>query len=396
MTERLYYTDPALTEFEATITRLEKSGEQWEVLLDRSAFYPTSGGQQADRGTLGGAPVIDVREDDSGAVVHVLTAAPGELGMAVYGSVDAVRRLRHRQQHSAQHILSQVFIRLFDMATVSVHLGDAYGAIEMTGEMPTDELLAAAEFEANQIVFENKKVTIRFVTREEAARLPMRKIPDRDGPIRLIQIGEFDYSACGGTHCLSTAEVGPIKITGATRQRGNVLVTFLAGRQALDDYQLRFRVSEQLATELTCHFEDIPGRVSKLAEELKQTRLQLGAVQREHLPVVAQRLATTATGVGADSLVFAALPEFDAKTAGLLLAMVVERTGGVAAATVEQRLLIAANPTSGQSANGLVKEICAATGLRGGGSSGAAQIGGVTVDRSDELAARLRELLGHA
>lgn len=396
MTERLYYTNPGLTEFEATITRVDHHEGEWLVLLDCSAFYPTSGGQQADRGTLGGAPVVDVREDDSGAVVHVLTAPPGEPGMTVHGSIDAVRRRRHRQQHTAQHILSQVCIRLFDMETVSVHLGDDYGAIEMQGSLLSSEQLAALELEANRIVFQNSPVTIRFVSRAEAAQLPLRKIPDREGTIRVIQIGEFDYSACGGTHCLSTAEVGLIKLTGATRQRGNVLVTFLAGQQALNDYRLRYHVSDQLANELTCHVADVPGRVTRLAEELKQARLQLSALQRELLPMRAESLAASALGSGTKSFVLATLPDLDARTAGLLLAEVVKRTSGTAAAIVEERLLVAVHAGTMPAAGDLVKALAAATGLRGGGSPTAAQLGGVSADRADGVIKKLRELLGHA
>lgn len=395
MTERLYYTDPALLDFAATLIRVTPEKDRWEVVLDRSAFYPTSGGQQADRGTIDGIPVLDVYETDTGEVVQVLTDNPGPVGASVRGLVDAGRRRRHRQQHTAQHILSQVLVQQGKRETVSVHLGEDYGAIETSGEMLSGEELDAVETEANRIVFENLPVTIRFLKKDEVIRLPLRKVPDRDGEIRLIQIGDFDYSACGGTHCLSTSEVGLIKITGTTRQRGNVLITFLAGAQALDDYRLRFRVSEQMANELTCHVSDIPGRLASLSDDLKLARLQLNAAQKELLPVQADRLASDADAKGPHSLVVAPLDGYDPKVAAQLLVAVVERTRGVAVGVLDRRLLVTVNPASDLKANEIVKSICATTGLKGGGSPTAAQVGGMEEDRVGEVMAIVRRLVDH-
>ncbi len=168
-------------------------------MLDQSAFYPTTGGQPHDTGTLGGRRVVDVvdREAD-GAVLHVLDA-PLDVGAQVSGTVDWPRRLDHMQQHTGQHVLSAAFVRLFEIPTVSFHLGTELSTIDLAGT-PGPEVIAQAEDEANRVVWQNRPVIVRFVSADEAARLPLRKEPVRGGTLRLVEVEDFDLSACGGTH----------------------------------------------------------------------------------------------------------------------------------------------------------------------------------------------------
>lgn len=393
MTERLYYTEPGRLEFEATIRSIDADGDRFAVRLDRSAFYPTSGGQLADRGALGGIPVLDVVEADDGDVVHLLEQPPGQPGQQVAGRVDEARRTRHRQQHSAQHVLSQVLIRLFEADTVSVHLGEEYGAVEVAKDSLTDQQLRQAEREANRILMQNLPITIRFETVEAAKSLPVRKIPEREGTIRLIQIGELDYSACGGTHCDSTSEIGIIKILGATKQRGNTLVTFLAGMQALEDYQVRYDISESLARDLTCHVGDLPDKLTRITEENKAQRQQITALQKELLPVRAEQLASEAESVGQQSLVVARIGDLDPKVAAQLASATAERTAGTVLFGVENRLLLATGAKATIDARTLVATLCEKTGLRGGGSPTAAQIGGADPQAFDTYCRLVKEIL---
>jgi len=396
MTERLYYTDPALTSFEATIVVVREKSDAIEVLLDRSAFYPTSGGQLADRGHLNEIEVADVREADDGSVVHVVSQVPGKVGDRVAGQVDVARRTRHRQQHTAQHILSQALIRLFDAETVSVHLGEAYGAVELPIESLNDQQLAQAETEANRVVQANLPVTIHLVSPEEARALPLRRVPERQGFIRIIQIGELDYSACGGTHCHSTAEVGLVKILSATKQRGNLLVTVLAGVQAVADYRARFAVSEQLARDLTCHYSDLPDKLDKLIAEHKAQRRQIRALQKELLPVRASQLAEEAERVGQHPFVGAAVSDLEPKTAGALAQQIVQMTGGIVLFQVENRLLVATADGHSPNAKEIVAALCEATGLRGGGSPAAAQIGGAEPGEFEHYRRLVKDMLAGA
>src|SRR6478672_8436919 len=198
MTERLYYADPYRREFDATIRRVDRADGRTLVVLDRTAFYPTSGGQPFDTGTLGALRVVDVFDADDGTVLHVLgddaaAASAPQPGHDVRGVVDWQRRFDHMQQHSGQHVLSAAFDRLFAARTVSFHLGAGSSTIDLDRELSRDDI-AAAEAEANRVVWENHPVTIRFVGAGEAAALPLRKETAREGTLRLIDMDGFDLS----------------------------------------------------------------------------------------------------------------------------------------------------------------------------------------------------------
>jgi alanyl-tRNA synthetase len=229
LTDRLYYHDPDLLEFEAVISSVHKREAKVGTVLDRSAFYPTSGGQLHDIGRLNGVAVIDVEEDEDGQVVHVTESTVGEVGRRIQGAVDAERRWRHRQQHTAQHILSALCANLYNAETVSVHLGESYGAVELDVPAVSDSDMTQLEAEANRVVREAQPVEILLLSPEEAQRLALRRPPAREGIIRIIKTGELDWSACGGTHCRNTAQVGLIKLAGTEKLRGHCVVRFLAG-----------------------------------------------------------------------------------------------------------------------------------------------------------------------
>lgn len=393
MTERLYYTDSALLEFDAKIIATGKHGEDHYTVLDRSAFYPTSGGQQHDTGVLDGKPVKDVIEAESGEVWHITAQPVGSVGYGVRGVVDKQRRQLHRQQHTAQHILSQVFVKLYDMETVSMHLGEEYGAIELDTDHITADQLARAEREGVDIVMDNLPVEILSVDSDQARTLPLRKIPGRGGTIRVVKIGELDYSACGGTHCTSTAEVGMIKIIGLEKMRGRVMVNFLSGRQAAADYAERFNVTDRLSRELTCHVNDLPEKIGKMTEETRSLRKDLAQFQKEMIPRKAEQLADTAIDAGSIKYVFENLGDYDPRLAAQLAARTAEMIGGVVSLFASGRLIVAADAASDRDASVIVKKVTEATGLRGGGSARQAQIGGVDAGKLEQLNSMIIRLI---
>jgi len=239
VTERLYYTDPYTTEFDAHIVGAEAHEGRPAVVLDRTAFYPTSGGQPFDTGQLGGVAVVDVVDRDDGTILHViereLQAGP------VRGRIDWTRRFEHMQQHTGQHVLSAAFERVVGARTESFHLGSVSSTIDL-GRMVSAGEIDRAEDEANRVVWEDRPVTIRFADAEEAAKLPLRKEPARTGRLRLIDVENFDISACGGTHVARTGAIGMIAIAGSERVRGGTRVEFLCGVRALRGYRaLRVR-----------------------------------------------------------------------------------------------------------------------------------------------------------
>ena len=246
MTDRLYYTDSFVYEFEADVVEIlapSSAGSPRAVILDRTAFYPTSGGQVFDTGWIaplnavnesGRARVIEVAEREDGTVLHFLEAtAPIAKGSRIRGLIDADRRRDHMQQHSGQHVLSAAFVRLFDMGTVSFHMGNEYCSIDLDTASLTPEQVEAAEHLANEVILEERPVKIRFVTREEASGLGLRKLPPGDKhELRLIDIHNFDLTACGGTHVRGTGQIGCILLRKTERVRQGMRVEFVCGLRA--------------------------------------------------------------------------------------------------------------------------------------------------------------------
>ena len=236
MTERIYYTDPYATEFDATVVRADAVPDapaHRRVVLDRTAFYPTSGGQPFDTGTLGDVRVLEVEDADDGEVVHIVE---GDVGPGVvHGRIDWDRRFEHMQQHTGQHVLSAAFDRVLKVPTVSFHLGTASSTIDLAREVSAAEI-ARAEREANRIVWEDRPVAIRFADAAEAATLGLRKESKREGVLRLIDVENFDVSACGGTHVARTGAIGVIAVAGAERFKGATRLEFLCGGRALTGY----------------------------------------------------------------------------------------------------------------------------------------------------------------
>ncbi len=231
MTRRLYYAEPQRRSFEAVVVACEAGDGGSHAIVDATAFYPTSGGQPHDTGKFGEAEVLDVFEREDGEVVHVLDR-PLPVGARVSGEIDWARRLDHMQQHTGQHMLSAAFDRLHGVRTVSFHLGTDASTIDLGREVTAAEI-SRAEAEANRVVWENRAVTVRFVDEAEAARLPLRKEPVRSGQLRLVEVADFDLSACGGTHVPATGVVGIIAVAGWERFKGGTRLTFVCGGRAL-------------------------------------------------------------------------------------------------------------------------------------------------------------------
>jgi len=247
MTKRLYYDQPDLLEFDANVEEVKSvsgdgrgAGARPAIVLRETAFYPTSGGQVHDTGwiTLAGERlrVAEVAEAEDGRVIHYLEAPAGRpaAGARVHGSIDAERRRDHMQQHTGQHVLSAAFLSLYQFPTVSFHMGEDYCSIDLAIESLNAAQVVGAEKRANEIVFENRPVRIRHVKREEAEKLGLRKLPPegRD-ELRLIEVADFDLSACGGTHVGATGQIGSILLRKTEKTRQGMRVEFVCGGRAL-------------------------------------------------------------------------------------------------------------------------------------------------------------------
>ena len=294
MTERLYYHDAYLAEFQAAVVDAGDGGRR--VYLDRSAFYPASGGQPSDLGSIDGVPVVEVI-DEGDRIAHVL-ASPLEAS-EVTGRIDWARRHDHMQQHSGQHLLSAVLVELCGAPTLGFHLGAESSTIDAGTPALEAGQIAAIERRVNQLVFENRPVTVSF--EDAAAVAGLRKPSDREGQLRVISICDYDRSACGGTHVRATGEIGPVLIRKLDKIRGNVRIEFLCGmravRRARADYDALARISRALAAQL----DETPKLVTANIERLSQTEKALKKLATE-LAHIRGRDLCAATQPDADGL----------------------------------------------------------------------------------------------
>jgi len=268
MTERLYYHDSYLIEFRARVVAVSPdavSADRQRVYLDRTAFYPTSGGQPFDIGELGGVKVLEV-VDEGERIAHLMAdALPGT---EVDGRIDLDRRFDHMQQHTGQHLLSAVLVELFDAPTVSFHLGAEICTIDVAATLEPEQL-REAERRANEIVFENRPVTISF--EDSSGDLGLRKPTEREGSVRIVSIESLDRSACGGTHVRATGEIGPILIRKLDRIRGNLRIEFLCGGRSIARARADFDALSKIARVFSAPLDETPALVDGQRDKLRES-----------------------------------------------------------------------------------------------------------------------------
>jgi alanyl-tRNA synthetase len=363
-TERLYFADPYIATFRAKVVATDAS----RVALDRSAFYPEGGGQPADLGFLSQVKVVDVQSD--GEVVWHSLDKPLAVG-DVEGRIDWARRLDHMQQHHGQHLLSAAFERLFKFRTVSFHLGAQYATIDLSTPSVAESQAVAAEDLTNQVIWEDRPVSARFVTPEELATLPLRKPPVVDGAIRVVSVPDFDHSACGGTHPRSTGVVGLLHIRRVEKRGDGTRVEFVCGGRAARDLRSKNALVSRVSTGLTVGPDELEAAVGRLRDAEQATRKRLAdAMERlasyEAVELVAK--GTIIRGVYADRSLE------DLK----VLANQVVKRGGVALLGLrgDKAQLVFASPAgSPVNCGALLKEVVTEFGGKGGGQPGMAQGG---------------------
>jgi alanyl-tRNA synthetase len=383
VTERIYYTDPACTEFDATVESSRVLDGRPIVILDRTAFYPTSGGQPNDTGSLGDVEVTDVVEIEGDQIGHVVSAAIPD-GTRVRGLIDRARRLDHMQQHTGQHILSAAFDRLNRARTVGFHLGAVLSTIDLDGVLNPDSL-AAAESEANRVVWEDRPVLIRFATPEEAASWRLRKEPARTGSLRVIDVSGFDLSACGGTHVSRTGEVGVIALRSWEKFRGGMRIEFVCGARALREFRvLRDSVSGSLRF-LSVAPQDLPAAIEGAQAENKDLRRTIRDLGERLAVHEAGGLVGRARQVGAARVIVDALDGWDQGGLKALAAAAASHPGVVAAllsVTDPAVVVVARARDVNLDASAVLKALVGLYGGKGGGKPELAQGGGLSGARA--------------
>jgi len=371
MTNRLYYTDSYRTEFSSAVS--ERTSDGTRVYLDETAFYPTSGGQPHDLGTLGGTRVIDV-VDEGERIAHVLAAPLGDHDdMRISGRVDWVRRFDHMQQHTGQHLVSAVFEDLFGAKTVSVHFGPDYSTLDLDAESITRDQMVAAEARANELVAQARPVNVTFEDAESA--IGLRKPSDRPGLLRIVSIAEVDRSACGGTHVRSTAEIGAILLRSAERVRKTSRVEFICGQRAVRRARRDFEALTQIATSLSSAIDDAASVVATQTERLKDAESARKKLEKEVAGTRARdRYEATQPNVsGVRVIVVRDAASIDELRTFAQAALSLPKAAVVGALVSPPSLFVAASEDSGLDAGKLIKEQLSAVGGRGGGSPRIAQ-----------------------
>jgi len=286
-TKKLYFDDPYQVEFEARVVQRETHGDRPALVLDQTCFYPESGGQPSDKGTINGVKVIGVLEEGE-RIIHLLEEDVSE--EEIKGQIDWPTRFDYMQQHSGQHLLSQSFYELLEGETLSFHLGDESSTVEIDIREIQEEELENVEKRANEIVFQDREIKIYSVPEEKIKEIPLRKPPQKKGLVRVVEIADFDYSACGGTHCRRTGEIGMVKILRSERIRNNLRFDFLCGHRALKDYSWKNRILRQLAGQFTVSEQEIFSSVEKVVSDSKSQKKRLRKMQQKIAQYEAQEI----------------------------------------------------------------------------------------------------------
>jgi len=409
MTTRLYYHDSFLYDFNAEVHEVLDSPRA-ALVLDRSAFYPTSGGQVFDSGWITTdanhkLKVTEVADAEDGRIVHYFEAERDfdktalKPGTRVRGQIDATRRRDHMQQHSGQHVLSAAFIRLYNMPTVSFHMADDYCSIDLDTPTLTKEQIESAERLANEIILENRAVDIRFVPRDEAAQLGLRKLPptERD-ELRLIDIRDFDLTACGGTHVAHTGQIASVLLRKAEKVRQGWRVEFVAGQRAVATARRDFTTLTEAAALFSAHIYDVPQQARKSLDEIRSLRKQREQSQEELAAAQAAALLAEIPEVNGRKIVVRILADRELSFVKLLAQKLTRLSPGVVAllatTSPQPSIVFAQSPGQPFDMGALLRATMTKLGGRGGGSKDMAQGGVPNADGIEAALKGVAETLG--
>lgn len=375
VTDRLYYHDSFLKEFDAEVISCEQDADRWRVILDRTAFYPTSGGQPHDTGSLGESKVLEVLDEEDGSLIHFTDRAISS--GQTYGRIDWERRFDHIQQHTGQHLLSAAFIELFKMQTVSFHLGREISTIDLAAPALDQRQLEIAERRTNEIIFDDRPIKILFGTAEELAAAGIRKQVDREGILRAIEIETFDRQPCGGTHVARTGQIGIILLRKLEKVKGAWRVEFVCGYRAMRAARADATLLADTARQLSCAPVDVPSMVARALEERQSGHRARQRLTEELAEVQALMLLVTEgrAGKSGQPVVLSRVLEEPDQTYLRLLATKIVAQPGVRAilGTRAGHVIFAQSSGLDGDMNALLRDCISIAGGKGGGTKDFAQ-----------------------
>lgn len=397
MTEKLYYKDAYLTEFTTSLLRegQTESGE-WYIVLAETAFYPTGGGQPYDTGTLNDIDVVNVEEVD-GEVRHYLSRKMDSADR-VHGIVNWERRFDHMQQHSGQHILTAAFVELFQLPTVSFHLGIETCTIDLNTDYMTEDILQEVERRANEVILESRPIETKWVTEEEARKYQLRKELAVTEDIRLVIIPDFDYNGCGGTHPKSTSQIGSIKILGWEKQRNQIRIEFICGARVLKQLHEKHSIMKELGRVVSSSQEQMVPTVTKLVETQKSLAKKVDELQEQLLKFEGESLIAHSRDWHGEKLVTEVFQDRSIKELQKLAKIIISEKSGInvllAAENGQQLQFVFARDALGTvNMKEAVKLALPLINGKGGGSEHSAQGGGESLISGHMLLEKVLSLL---
>lgn len=395
ITKKIYHDDSYQKEFQAKVVSQKKTNNGLEVELDQTCFYATAGGQPNDRGTIDGIPVMDVFAEGE-QIFHRLDASEFQ-GRDVFGRIDWTRRYDHMQQHTGQHLLTEVFIRLADAPTLSFHLGEDYCTIDLPTISLEPALTKSVEDKCADLIRENLAVTIHHLDHTELDRFPLRKMPPDVDRIRIIEIDGFDYSPCGGTHVQRLGELLLIKIIGVEKVKQGIRVKFLAGNRALADYQAKHHVLMNVSEQMTCAWPEVPEIWQKNVDERKSDRKTIKSLRTKLFDYHARDLLVDAeirTGI---KIVTAIVDDAEMEDLSQIARTLVSSQDPIVAflmgKSARASIVFARTESAPGNMNDLLKSICDMLGGRGGGQPHFAQGSAAASNNADQALQTARDML---
>ncbi|MCR3759937.1 alanyl-tRNA editing protein [Clostridium felsineum] len=287
MTHKLFYDDSYICESEGKIVSVIEKDGKFEIVLDETSFYPEGGGQPCDLGTINDIPVEYVYEKGD-VIYHVMSIKPN--GDTAKCKVDFLRRQDNIQQHTGEHLLSAAFFKLYNGVNCGFHMGDDYLTIDIDMEEVTPDMIKKIEDEANKYVYANVETKTYFMSKPEAEKLPLRKAIKAEGKIRIVQLGDVDYSACCGTHVVRTGEVGIIKILKTEKHKGMTRVYFKCGKRAFEEYTKEHNIITELQKILSIDEENILNKVKSNKEEISTLKKIVSDYKKNEAKIEADKL----------------------------------------------------------------------------------------------------------
>ena len=396
MTHKVYLENQYLREFSSTVRQIVEAAQGTGVILTETLFYPSSGGQPHDIGTLNDIPVLDVYQDASQQVVHLL--AEPLAGNRVEGRINWARRFDHMQQHTGQHLLSQAFMRAGNAETTSFHMGDDSATLDLDQAGISLETITAVEDLANQIIYENRPVIGRIIEKNELDQYPVRKPPAVDDNIRIVEIKDFDYAPCGGTHCANTGEIGIVKIRRFESYKGGTRIHFLCGLRALKDYQEKSNIIRKIGAYLSAGETDLYKNIKKSRDELKSLRRKNSNLNKRYLHYEAQAVFSERKEIGTVNIIVKKFEDRYPKELKILAQNILEISPDTVvlfgAKTLGKATLffLRSEEVAGDMGK-IMQDVCAVIDGHGGGRPQQAQGGGPATDKLDRALQNAYEMI---